>query len=551
MIEQEQHRWPARPLLGALLHVGLVVVPVALGIGVGLWVRRALPADGLLEVPSWVIAGIVGMAAVWVVQPLARRLLPLSWLLKMGLVFPTHAPSRLAIARQAGRLHHLEEQLAGTYEGGGAASAQRSAELILSLVAALTAHDRRTRGHAERTRVFTDLLSEQLGLPAGDRDRLRWASLLHDIGKLDVSRRILNKPGRPTAQEWQVLRGHPEAGDRMIAPMRDWLGEWADVVVQHHERWDGQGYPAGLAGDAICLGARIVSVADAYDVMTAARSYRRPTSAAAAREELVRCAGSQFDPAVVRAFLLIPLPRLRWALGPFAWLGQLPGFREVAHGGASASTSAGHLATAAPAVAGAAAVATGMVVASQLPSEAPSPVVLTDPGDDDDADVRAATGEGPADPSGVPAADPTEVPDPAPDVPGDPAPGGPPASDEPSGAAEGPERSDPRSVGPHPSGSATDPASRSTDPAPRASDPAPTTATETPRTDATSDPERPPADDDSPPPTPGADDPADHVARVDPASRDECMSAGWEHFGFENQGQCVRFVVTGEDSRGD
>src|SRR5690606_837458 len=144
--------------------------------------------------------------------------------------------------------------------------------------------------------------------------------LLHDIGKLEVSERILNKPGKPTTREWQELRRHPEAGYRMLEPLQEWLGEWAVTVLHHHERWDGGGCPAGLAGEQVPLGAGIVAAADGYDVMAAARSYKRPSSSTAAREELVACAGSQFGPAGVRAFLRIPLPRLRWAFGPLAWL---------------------------------------------------------------------------------------------------------------------------------------------------------------------------------------------------------------------------------------
>src|SRR5439155_27298376 len=153
---------------------------------------------------------------------------------------------------------------------------------------------------------------------ADDRDRLRWASLLHDIGKLQVHSRILNKPGKLGAREWKAIHRHPEEGAKLAAPLAPWLGEWASTIEQHHERWDGAGYPYGLKGTEISLGARIVGAADAFEVMTANRPYKKAMSAGAARHELTRCAGAHFDPTVVRAFLNISLGRLRWVTGPVA-----------------------------------------------------------------------------------------------------------------------------------------------------------------------------------------------------------------------------------------
>lgn len=326
----DPRRWQERPLLAAGLQALLVLVPLALGALTAVAGHAWLPIEGLAGVPSWVVAAAVAAAVVGLVRPLTRRLMPLAWLLRLGMLFPERAPSRLRLARQASRLRRVEDGFpradVDVHDG-----AQRIAELVLTLVAALTAHDRRTRGHAERVRIFTDLLALQMGLPQEDRDRLRWAALLHDIGKLEVPERILNRAGKPTGEDWDRIKQHPAVGDRLLAPLRPWLGRWADTALHHHERWDGTGYPAGLAGTDICLGGRIVAVTDAYEVMTAPRSYRRPVAAADARAELVKDAGAQFDPAVVRAFLLIPLPRLRWALGPLAGIGQLPLARDVAH----------------------------------------------------------------------------------------------------------------------------------------------------------------------------------------------------------------------------
>ena len=351
-------RWRERPVLGATLQGALVVVPLLIGIAAGLAVGRwAGPERTGTTLATWALAGSTAMVTVWLLQPLVRRLVPLAWLLRLGMAWPGRAPSRFKVAREAGRVRDLEQRLARARAQGLQGEPEQVAELILTLTAALTAHDRKTRGHAERVRVFTDLLALEVGLPRDDRDRLRWSALLHDIGKLEVPERVLNRPGKPSAREWEQLKAHPKAGHRIIAPLREWLGEWGDATLHHHERWDGSGYPQGLSANEISRAGRIVAVADAYEVMTAARSYKRPMSAAAAREELVACAGSQFDPAVVRAFLLIPLWRLRFALGPFAWLAQLPVARDVVH--ASSSMSTVPLSTAAGAAAGAAAIMVG------------------------------------------------------------------------------------------------------------------------------------------------------------------------------------------------
>ncbi len=239
---------------------------------------------------------------------------------------------------------------------------------ILALASALNGHDRRTRGHAERVRAYTDMVAEELRLPPADRDRLRWSALLHDIGKLTVHADILNKPGAPTEQEWEELRRHPLEGARLIRPLADWLGEWSLTVEQHHERFDGLGYPYGLAADQISLGGRIVAVADAFDVMTSARSYKNPLSAAVARVELTKGAGTQFDPAIVRAFLNISIGRLRWAMGPLSWLAEVPLLSRFA--------TLGHaLAVALPAALGLGAVTLGGLAATALQHHQTTPPV--------------------------------------------------------------------------------------------------------------------------------------------------------------------------------
>jgi hypothetical protein len=255
-------------------------------------------------------------------------------------------------------------------------SAAEAAEHVLSLVAALSRHDRITRGHSERVWGYARLLGIELNLSQDDADRLQWVALLHDVGKLAVAPEILNKRGRLTAAEWAEIRKHPAAGAALVAPLAEWLGPWADAVAQHHERFDGAGYPNRLESTDICLGARIVAVIDTYDVITSARSYKRPVTSRQARAELLRCAGSQFDPDIVDAFVNITTGRIRYAAGPLAGIAQLPLISSVAQTGASvsAAAAAGALpAATAAAMSGLLAVAPGAAAAAAPAAPGPRP----------------------------------------------------------------------------------------------------------------------------------------------------------------------------------
>jgi len=171
-----------------------------------------------------------------------------------------------------------------------------------ALVRAMEAKDRYTRRHSRRVTNLAVRTAEVLGLGPGQIEALKFAGYLHDIGKIGVKDHILLKDSKLTADEYREIMRHPVIGETIIRAM-DLGQDERHIVRHHHERWDGGGYPDGLAGEDILLPARVVAVADAYDAMTSDRSYRRSRSASEAINELRRCAGSQFDPLVVEAFL--------------------------------------------------------------------------------------------------------------------------------------------------------------------------------------------------------------------------------------------------------
>lgn len=181
---------------------------------------------------------------------------------------------------------------------------------VRALVQAVDIKDGYTRGHSERVGRASGMIARELGMDDERVELVRFAGILHDVGKLGVPTRLLRKDGPLTREERRVVELHPEYGHEMVRGI-GFLGEARSAILHHHERLDGSGYPYGLAGDRIPEPARVVAVADAFDAMTSTRSYRRARPVAAALEELRRCAGTQFDPAMVRA-LARALERHGW-----------------------------------------------------------------------------------------------------------------------------------------------------------------------------------------------------------------------------------------------
>ena len=175
-----------------------------------------------------------------------------------------------------------------------------------ALGSAMDTRDAETQGHSRRVHGYSLTVARVHGVPEQTLKDIEHGVLLHDIGKIGIPDSILLKPGPLTPEEWKTMRTHPEIGKQLVERI-PFLRGAVPIVYHHHERWDGTGYPLGLEGEDIPLGARIFAVADAFDAMTSDRPYSTAISFEAAREEIRRSAGTHFDPTVVESFLTIPL----------------------------------------------------------------------------------------------------------------------------------------------------------------------------------------------------------------------------------------------------
>ncbi|GAW92394.1 HD-GYP domain-containing protein [Calderihabitans maritimus] len=192
------------------------------------------------------------------------------------------------------------EELAEAYE----TTTSLFTSTIQALAAAIDAKDPYTRGHSERVTKYALDIARALRLPEEEVQRIFYASILHDIGKIGVSGNVLRKPGKLTQKEYEEVCRHPYVGANIISSIQP-LKEVLPLIYHHHECFDGSGYPEGKAGEEIPLGARIIAVADAYDAMTSDRPYRRAFPKEKAIEELKKNSGKQFDPEIVKAFLKV------------------------------------------------------------------------------------------------------------------------------------------------------------------------------------------------------------------------------------------------------
>ncbi|MFA7577435.1 MAG: HD domain-containing phosphohydrolase, partial [Candidatus Muiribacteriota bacterium] len=177
-------------------------------------------------------------------------------------------------------------------------------DTIAALAAAIDAKDHYTHGHSEKVMEYSVSIAEELNLSEEEITGVKFAGLLHDIGKIGIDDTILKKNGILTSEERVEIEQHPVYGTRIVEKI-DFLKQVSKLTYHHHERWDGKGYPDGLKGEEIPIGSRILSVADTFDAMTSNRSYRKALPEEIAVEEIKRCSGNQFDPKVVKAFLTV------------------------------------------------------------------------------------------------------------------------------------------------------------------------------------------------------------------------------------------------------
>jgi HD-GYP domain-containing protein (c-di-GMP phosphodiesterase class II) len=258
------------------------------------WVRDAIhgggasPREQLLEA-RWVYTVDALLSSVGLLAAFAAEGRPGL----VVLVLPLAALLSMFAAERRSRIDHVIEL----------SQAYRGTALVLGDV--VEADDAYTGDHTRGVVAMAMDVAEQIGLDASARQRVEFGALLHDVGKIAIPKSIINKPGPLDDDEWALIRTHTVEGQRLLDRVGGLMRDVGLVVRASHERWDGRGYPDGLAGEAIPIEARVVACCDAYNAMTTTRSYRDAMSADAALAECGACAGSQFDPAVVDALVAV------------------------------------------------------------------------------------------------------------------------------------------------------------------------------------------------------------------------------------------------------
>jgi putative nucleotidyltransferase with HDIG domain len=308
-INPESAHWSMIPAAVAASLTAFVLN--ALLVGIEHTLRTGLPLRAFWEKHGWILPnylalGVIGLAltAAYLALGMAGVLAFVSPALMMRLSMKQYVDktkenvAKLEMQNDALRTANIEvrrvsEELRVSYDG-----------TLEALVNALDARDQETKGHSIRVSRYMMDIAREVGVKEGTQEwvDMQRGSLLHDVGKIGVSDSILLKPAKLTDEEWALMRKHPEIGYNMLRQVKFLQGP-AEIILAHHERWDGRGYPKGLHEDEISLGARIFTVVDTFDSMTSDRPYRKALSTLESMNEIMACSGTQFDPMVVEAFL--------------------------------------------------------------------------------------------------------------------------------------------------------------------------------------------------------------------------------------------------------
>lgn len=306
----------ARVAVYYVLNISLVTVAVSLSTRTSLLSVFREKFEWLL--PHYAVFGLLGLALAvaydgigylgllaFIAPPLMMRFALKQYVDKTAQNVDQLKKSNRDLQRANRDVLAMADRLRETYDG-----------TLEALVSALDARDRETKGHSLRVAKYMMEIAFHMGIKPGTEEwiDMQRGGLLHDIGKIGVSDTILHKPGPLTDDEWVDMRRHPKIGHDMIKDI-GFLSGASVIVLCHHERFDGKGYPRGLTAEEIPLGARIFVLADTFDAMTSDRPYRAALSTDASRDEIIRCSGTQFDPRCVQAFLLAfeKIVEIRWA----------------------------------------------------------------------------------------------------------------------------------------------------------------------------------------------------------------------------------------------
>jgi hypothetical protein len=238
--QRDARRWNPSPWRVRAVKAAMFGVPVAAVIAVSVVFANlsSRPSTMGPQALWWLGLTACATGAAFVSRPVVQRLAPLHFVYQLNLAFPEHAPQRFGTAIRRSGVRELERRLA--LGGSIGDTPQQAAEHMIALLARLTHHDRLTRGHCERVAAYTSMIADELAMSDAEKDQLRWAALIHDVGKLNVAAALLNKTTPPSAGDWRELRRHPAAARQFVGPLRPWLGNAVLAASQHHEHWNGR-----------------------------------------------------------------------------------------------------------------------------------------------------------------------------------------------------------------------------------------------------------------------------------------------------------------------